>query len=59
MSEKEKFLKNYKGTLNPEIAYNMHVRIEKAKSYWNNATFSESYNKRMLNLAINQIRSSI
>jgi len=54
---KKKFLKNYRGILRPEIAYDEQNQIGQAEERFKNATFSETENKQMLREEINRIRN--
>lgn len=47
MSDKEKFIKNYTGIFNPEAAYKYEEAKIANKKRYENATYSNSYNKQL------------
>lgn len=48
MLDKSKFLKNYKGILNPEIAFNQaKAQAEVKAGKFKNATYNSNYNRQL------------
>lgn len=55
-SDKQQFLDNYRGILNPEIAYQEFQARKENKERYSNATYNKAENSRMEREANNRAR---